>query len=408
MNDWGDHMIMPPLSPDVSYAALIDELRSPQGWAYASLASAADGDPGRFHALFGRDSLIFSLQLLQVRPEIATATLRALASLQGKQFDEEIDEEPGKIVHEYRPVAPKNLLEAGWPTRDDGIRYYGTADATSWFLVLLAAASDVNLTHELRGAWTAAGNWLIGALERGGGLIRSGPRVGSGGLSQHGWRDTLDPSKSGGGGILRPDGTPPQAPLADADSQAVAVAALRALASLDVDRKSLWQGLESTLRARISASFLPDIIAIEGTGAAVEGAGSWLGWLLWAGALDEEGARMAGERLVQPDILTARGIRTLSSSHPLYDSSAYHRGAVWPFDNWICWGGLRAAGFSQEATQVRSGVLSALRELGRPYELYSVDEAGAPSTNSHSNWTQAWTVGAAIALQQAWDGRLWV
>ena len=52
---------------------------SDDGWPYASSLPVAAGDPGRFHALFGRDSLITSLQLLPVRPDVARATLRALA-----------------------------------------------------------------------------------------------------------------------------------------------------------------------------------------------------------------------------------------------------------------------------------------------------------------------------------------
>jgi glycogen debranching enzyme len=76
----------------------LDRVLSPEGWPYASSESVDAGDPGRFHALFGRDSLITSLQLLPERPDVARATLRALAELQGVRDDEELDEEPGKIV----------------------------------------------------------------------------------------------------------------------------------------------------------------------------------------------------------------------------------------------------------------------------------------------------------------------
>jgi hypothetical protein len=39
----------------------INGLLSPDGWGYASSTPVEAGDPGRFHALFGRDSLIFAL-----------------------------------------------------------------------------------------------------------------------------------------------------------------------------------------------------------------------------------------------------------------------------------------------------------------------------------------------------------
>jgi glycogen debranching enzyme len=116
----------------------LDGLLSAQGWPYASAQPIAPGDPGRFHALFGRDSAIASLQVLPARPEVARATLRALASLQGREEDPERDEEPGKIVHEWWPRAPERLRRAGWPVRHGELRYYGSADSTSWFLVLLA------------------------------------------------------------------------------------------------------------------------------------------------------------------------------------------------------------------------------------------------------------------------------
>ncbi len=50
------------------------------------------------------------------------------------------------------------------------------------------------------------------------------------------------------------------------------------------------------------------------------------------------------QRLCQPDVLTDFGVRTLSATHPQFAPEAYHRGAVWPFDSWLAWGGLRAAG----------------------------------------------------------------
>ena len=40
----------------------------PAGWPYASAEPVGAGDPGRFHALFGRDSAIVSLEVLPARP----------------------------------------------------------------------------------------------------------------------------------------------------------------------------------------------------------------------------------------------------------------------------------------------------------------------------------------------------
>jgi glycogen debranching enzyme len=382
----------------------LGELLSPAGWPYASTRPIDSGDPGRFHALFGRDALITSLELLPARPDIARATLRTLAWLQGLDDDPETDEEPGKIVHEWWPRAPDHLERGGWPVRDGELRYYGSADATSWFLIVLASLDDRALEAELAVAWANAGEWLGRALERGGGLVRHGPRRAAGGLAQQGWRDAIDPAdpSAGGGGILTLESEAPHAPLADADTQAAAVVALRALAELSGDRR--WGERAATLGARVEEEFGTETIALDARGRAVSGAGSHLGWLLWAEALSDAGRERAAERLCRPDILTAWGLRTLSDEHSQFAADAYHRGSVWPFDSWLGWGGLRAAGRSEEAERVRAGVLEAIEALGNAPELYAVGAEG-PALIALANRAQAWTVGARWALAHEWDGR---
>ena len=305
------------------------------------------------------------------------------------------DEEPGKIVHEHWPVAPPWLVESGWPVRGGELRYYGSADSTSWFLVLLAATRDPELQRELEPSRRSAAGWLLRALEHGGGLVRHGPRRGPGGLLQQGWRDTMDPTGGDGGGILHADGSVPEPPLADADSQAAAHAALRSIGE---------HAAADSLRERISAAFDADTMAIDGAGRPVTGAGSQLGWLLWADALEPAAAERACERLARDDVLTGFGLRTLSADHPQFGAAAYHRGGVWPFDSWIGWGGLRAHGREREAERVRGGVLAAIERLGGAPELYAVTGAG-PERVAIANRVQAWTVGAQHALDSGWDGR---
>ena len=381
----------------------LDPLLSDEGWPYASTPPVEPGDPGRFHALFGRDSLITALQVLPERPDVAATTLRALAARQGRRDDARTLEAPGKIGHEFRADVPEPIAAAGWPG-DGPFNYYGTADATAWFLVVLAATGDAALAAELEPAWRAAGEWLAGALDGGGGLVRHVPGEWPG-LTQQGWRDAIDPTNpaEGGGGYLRPDGSVPAPPLADADSQAAAHAALRALAGLDPDGG--WGERADALRAQLSRDFVPDVMALEEGDRPVRGAGSQLGWLLWADALEPAAREAAAERLCAPDVLTDFGLRTLSSDSPVFDPHAYHRGSVWPFDCWLGYGGLRAAGRRGDADRVRTGVLAALDRLGRAPELYAVGVGGEVEPIALSNRVQAWTVGARWALEHEWDGR---
>ena len=130
--------------------------------------------------------------------------------------------------------------------------------------------------------------------------------------------------------------------------------------------------------ARVAEAFVPGAARrlVDGArGRRGAGAGGRLAARLAAvGGRARRGRRGRGgaERLVQPDVLTPFGLRTLSSEHPAFRPRAYHRGAVWPFDCWLGWGGLRAAGRDAEAERVRAGVLAALDRLGRAPELYAV------------------------------------
>src|SRR5690349_23660848 len=101
----------------------LDSVLSDEGWPYASAPPVEPGDPGRFHALFGRDSLITSLQVLPAAPEVAAASLRALAARQGAREDSGTLEAPGKIGHEFREDIPESFAAAGWPGKPP-LRYY--------------------------------------------------------------------------------------------------------------------------------------------------------------------------------------------------------------------------------------------------------------------------------------------
>src|SRR5262249_34521800 len=83
-----------------------------------------------FDALFGRDSIITSLQTLPFHPDIARDCLEILAANQGQNVDPYHAEEPGKILHEMRADELSSIGEL--PYR----RYYGSVDATPLFLIL--------------------------------------------------------------------------------------------------------------------------------------------------------------------------------------------------------------------------------------------------------------------------------
>ena len=379
------------------------EVLAPDGWANASSASLGAGDPGRYNCLFGRDSLITALAVLPARPDVAAATLRALAAIQGTREDVTWDEEPGKIVHEVRPgisVARQGYL--GLEVPDGELRYYGSADATPLFLHVLATTGDAALAAELEPAWRAAGDWLLGALERGGGLLRWHRRAPGGlvaaGLARHGRPGRQDGSPSQGSGILHEDGSAPEPPVADADTQAAALAGLRGLARLSGD------AAHADGRRGAGGAHRRGVGPRDDGARRARPAGARRGL---AAGLAAVGGRAGGRRRRAPG--RARRAHRLRAAHAVatairsFDPQSYHRGSVWPFDSWLGWGGLRAAGHAETAERVRQGVLAGVERIGHYPELYAVTDAG-PEVARLSNFVQAWTVGAVWALRNEWDG----
>ena len=87
-----------------------------------------------FVTVFGRDSLVVSMESISAFPEFALGALHTLAQVQATDDDAEQDKEPGKIPHEIRSgeLASLKLLPFA--------PYYGTADATPLFIIVLSYA----------------------------------------------------------------------------------------------------------------------------------------------------------------------------------------------------------------------------------------------------------------------------
>jgi glycogen debranching enzyme len=371
--------------------AALDALTTAEGWPLASAPASPDEPVGRFAALFGRDALITSLQVLPVRPAMAAATLAALGGRRGTRTDAVTGEEPGKILHEERELAPDWMLAAGYPVRPDrSSRWYWSVDATPLFLVLAAMAGAGGP------AVAEAIGWLERALEPTGLLTYAGHARG---LEHQGWRDAT-PARAAVAGIAWPDGRGVDPPVAVASAQAFAYAALRAHGRDEA---------AAALADRFDRAFYGHgapwpALAVDGRGAAVGTLASEIGIPLWAGLLRP--CRVEGAVAALGRLLTPWGLRTVGPDHARFDPSAYHYGAVWPFENWFAWGGLRAAGAAEAAGRVRHGVLDAVGRLGRMPECYAVPVQGSgPVILAESNRTQAWTAGAVWALEAGWDGR---
>ncbi len=111
-----------------------------------------------FMTMFGRDSIFTSLQALPFTPELAATTLRELGARQGTRVDDFRDEDPGRILHEMRYGEMTAFEERPHSP------YYGCADATPLFVVLLDEyerwTADTRLVRDLEYEARAALRWI--------------------------------------------------------------------------------------------------------------------------------------------------------------------------------------------------------------------------------------------------------
>ena len=301
-----------------------------------------------FAVPFGRDALLTSSFVLPMNPELARGALRFLAAHQGRRVDPRTEEEPGKILHEVRDgeVVEKGL----WPHI-----LYGTVDATPLFLCLLAETvdwtGDSALLDELWPAAEAALAWCDthGDKDGDGYLEYSGGAE----LRNQGWKDSND-------SLTNVDGTDASRPAALCEVQGYLYRGLLGMARKRPELKER----AAALKARFDRDFwIPDqrfvAQALDSAKRRVEAITSNPGHCLWSGILSPTHAGEVAARLVAPDLFSGWGIRTLSARAINYDPRSYHNGSVWPHDNAIAAGGLRASGFPAAAELVARATLEA-------------------------------------------------
>jgi glycogen debranching enzyme len=113
--------------------------------------------------------------------------------------------------------------------------------------------------------------------------------------------------------------------------------------------------------------------ALDGDKKKVLSVVSNVGQCLWSGIIAPERAALVVKRLMQKDMWSGWGIRTLSSDHPSFNPYNYQTGAVWPHDNSLIAMGMRRYGFAAEAAAVARDVSRAASHflLNQLPELYA-------------------------------------
>src|SRR5262245_40921433 len=357
-----------------------------------------------FMTLFGRDSLLTSFQALPFAPELAAATLETLGLFQARADDPFRDAEPGKIPHELR----FGEMTAFEDTPHSP--YYGTADATMLYLILMDEyerwTGDRTLVHALQDEARAAINWIDRFGDSDGDGYVEYQRRNPTGLENQCWKDSGD-------SIVFADGTLAETPRATCELQGYVYDAKRRAARLAriVWSDAEWAGeLEreaEDLKQRFNRDFwLPDrkffALGLDGKKRKIDSLTSNIGHLLWSGIADEDKARHCVKHLMGEALFSGWGVRTMAKSEGAYNPIGYHVGTVWPHDNsFIVWG-LRQYGYTAEAAQLAFAMLEAAvafnYRLPEAFAGYDREVTRFPVEYPTACSPQAWASGAPLLL----------
>jgi glycogen debranching enzyme len=363
-----------------------------------------------FVALFGRDTLIASLQTMIVYPEFATGALDVLGQYQATELDDYRDAEPGKILHElrYGELAHFKLIPH--------TPYYGTADATPLYLVALHAAwratGDRSLIECHLPNAEACLTWIDKYGDRDGDGFQEYQTRSSAGYENMGWKDS-------GNAVMYPDGTQLAGPKALCELQGYVYDAWLRMAEIydELDNKRRANALRkkaAELFENFNAKFWDEdsgfyAYALDSEKKKVLSVASNVGQCLWSGIIAPERAGLVVKRLMRKDMWSGWGIRTLSADHPAFNPYDYQTGAVWPHDNSMIALGMRRYGFATEAAKVARDISGAashflLNQLPELYAGLQRDSTSFPVQYLGANVPQAWAAGAPFMLLAAMLG----
>jgi glycogen debranching enzyme len=360
--------------------------------------------------LFGRDAMIAAHQLLSVNPILARDTLELLARYQGTREDPWRDEEPGKILHEIRHG---ELAGAGAIPHTP---YFGSIDATPWFLILYGAhlrwTGDVDFARSLLPNAEAALRWIDEYGDRDDdGFVEYQTRS-PGGMRNQGWKDSHD-------AIVHADGRMAETPIALSEVQAYVYLAKLRMADVyealgQAQRAEFLRGEAHDLRRRFNDAFWMEdekyfAGALDRDKRQVRTVMSNPGHALYCDIADPEKARAVAKRLLAPDMFSGWGVRTMSKSAAAYNPMSYHNGSVWPHDNALIAAGLKRYGFVRSTNRVATALFDAAihADYLRLPELFcgfTRRSPNRPVSYPVACSPQAWAAGAPFLMLQAMLG----
>lgn len=406
----------------------------------------------KYETLFGRDSLRVALDVLPIYPLLMHATLHSLAKLQGVTTHTGREEEPGRIIHEFRhaddPIARDLTERLGWE-----FPLYASVDATPQFIHAVSRyieqVDDPSFLKErvqgLDGQNRTMGDVFKNALTWVENRLNANPEglleyksPLPNGMENEVWRDSWD-------AYFHADGT-----LANRNQGIASVEVQQLVFDALLDAAKVYErhfgdkekaGWLKSRAKKLQETILHNFWVDEKGGYFALGTDrddlgklrqlrirtSNMGHLLRSRLLAGEEYRPIREaviwQLFSPEMLNVSGIRTLASDEVRFRPGAYHNGSVWLWDTYYCAEGLRYHGYYGLATHLADKIHTVINVTQKFPEYVRGDNSPTPTINPRivDVWdekagrinrleqppqeVQAWSVAADIA-RDYYSGRV--
>ena len=365
-----------------------------------------------FSTFFGRDAIITAYSILWARPDIALNVLRHLEKTQATQLDPFRASQPGKILHEERSGELSNLGEVPFG------RYYGSIDSTPLFIVLaceyyMRTGDDAVLTS----LWPSIQKALLWidqyGLDPASQFLVYSPSP-DGGLVNQGWKDSSD-------SVFHSDGSLATHPIALIEVQGYLYWAWSMLAPLAKQlgqvalSESLKKRAEKLKKSVIKRFWISErnifAMAIDGKNKPCAINSSNPGHLLLTGILPQNLARKLSKTLVDQELFSGWGVRTIGIKEVRYNPVSYHNGSIWPHDNGLIMAGMARMGFFKELKKLSKAYLDGL-SMFRDYRFpelicgFDREEFSGPVLYPTSCSPQTWSVASLFLLLRSMTGDL--
>ena len=412
----------------------LQELVTPKG----IYASSNKGKMGRFHALFGRDTMITAAFIQEAEKNYthklftsnSVASVLRMARWQGTHVNTDLGEKIGKMPHEIWEDSAachhlvEGRIEVGHKpffvdfTKESYVNWFSNDSTPLWIICVLQMDNESLLTID-EILHQKIKNALIWCLEN---IIEFNGFAGyTYNAATAYYEPTIQSWKDSDGAFRDIKGNIPAPPVKDAGVNAIMWAALQRgghyFISKDIgfskklflsaaELKKRYNSPEGFLmKDELSQYYFSD--ALDKNNVQLKGIASDPALALWAQVngeciIDNKYIPFVVKRVLEPDFLDQEaGIRVYSKNNAVFDNKDYHRGpnTFWPFISGLIGWGLIKFGYINESKRVLQAMVCGVSKFDTCVELFLKKNGKyvlyqSPVTHNTSSLDQSWTAAA--------------